>query len=165
MKCTYLTLFPRAPLWSTLRRCKWQNKVRGCEENNNHEVLVYSCYLLHITLLQQNRSDLQLGEQDTGWKSSRYDWQAVAPLQLAAQPLLRTAAEAEIGVQRREERPSLPGAEVRIWGKWGSVQLTPNIPQKHRTVCRGRSRVWAGSSVFCYLVVFGYMVTPWLQAV
>ena len=32
IKCTYLAGFLKAPLWSTLQRCKWKNKVQGCEK-------------------------------------------------------------------------------------------------------------------------------------
>lgn len=71
-----LTQFLQALLWVTLQRCKVAKWAIRLWKNNNPEALVYSCYLLHITPLWQIHSDLQLGEEGAGWKSSRYGWQA-----------------------------------------------------------------------------------------
>lgn len=89
--------------------------------------MVYSCYPLHITLLWQICSDLQVGEQDVVGKAAGMTGRQVGtPLHLAVLPLLQTAAGPEICAPRMGGCPSLPGDEVIIKGEWVNGQLIPN---------------------------------------
>lgn len=59
------------------------------------------------------------------WVSKMLVGKAAGMIGRQVLPLLQTAAGAEICAPKWGECPSLPWAEVRVWGECVSVQLTP----------------------------------------